>query len=340
MVIESREGKLEAAIYLNEAPQASAILQNIRDELTSAIRTALLQKSYDTDIELSFGQIHINSKGSVSQISFNGSNVTDLDSFIVQQAFRIDNDSYFDIRAEIKSNPDDFCFYPIQIGTQVSLTVLKSSPYFERKYGKRIYSESFKVEYASKYLIVYSGKNVPEVYCTGLFSAEATANTLLEKAGKTLGGKSIIYYCFVNSRPELFLHIGQVKRDFEAYHPDKNPGAYNFYKGSVISGIFRINKKTDSNGKVKVKETRKKCLQLIIKMQYGTVDEFCRIYEIDKFLMTAYLSGTDATIRYINGNVITPTRLEELLNLPFSPDTENLKGKNLLMKVEYDEIPA
>lgn len=113
MIIESREGKLEAAIYLNEAPQASAILQNIRDELTNAIRTALLQKAYDTDIELSFGQIHINSKGSVSQISFNGSNVTDLDSFIVQQAFRIDNDSYFDIRAEIKSNPDDFFFYPI-----------------------------------------------------------------------------------------------------------------------------------------------------------------------------------------------------------------------------------
>lgn len=39
---------------------------------------------------------------------------------------------------------------------------------------------------------------MPEVYCTGLFSAEVTANTLLEKAGKTLGRKSIIYYCLVN----------------------------------------------------------------------------------------------------------------------------------------------
>ena len=331
---------MEAVIYLNETPQASAILQSIRDELTGAIRKALLQKAYDTDVELSFGQIHINSKGSVSQISFNGSDVNDLDQFIVKQAFKIDDDNYFDIRTEIKSNPEDFCFYPIQIGSQVSLTVLKSSPFFERKYGSRIHAESFRAEYASKYLIVYSGKSKPEVYCTGLFSADATANTLLEKAGKSLGGKSIIYYCFVNSRPEMFLHLGQVKRDFAAYHPEKNPGIYNFYKGSVISGIFRINKKTDANGKIKVKETRKKCLQLIIKIQYGTVDEFCKLFEIDKFLMVAYLSGTDAIVKYTNGNAVTPKRLEELLNLPFTPDAEVLKDKNLLIKVEYDEIPA
>ena len=332
---------MEAVLYLSEAPQASTVIQSIRTELTSAIRTALLQHAYDTDIHLSFGMIHINSKGSVSQISFNGTDVTDMDTFVVKQAFRIEDDHYFDIRAYIKSNPDEFCYYPIQIGGKVALTVLKTSPFFERKYGSAIHFSEFRVEYASKYLIIYRNSTaLPDVYCIGLFGPEATANTLLEKAGKSLGGKSTIYYCFLNSRPEAFLHLGQVQSDFSAYRPDKNPGAYNFYKGSVISGIFRINKKTDDNGKIKVKETNKKCLQMIVKMQYGTVDHFCELYEIDKVLFTAYLSGTDAQIKYTNGNTVTPTRLEEILNLPFSPDAYGLKDKNLLIKVEYDEIPA
>lgn len=332
---------MEAALYLTETPQASAILQNIRFELTNAVRTALLNHAYDTDIQLSFGTVHINSRGSVSQISFNGTDVIDQDAFVVKQAFRIKDDRYFDIRALIKNEPDRFCFYPIQIGGKVSLTILKSSLFFEAKYGSAIHSDDTRVEYASKYMLVYlDGCAVPDVYYVGLFTPEATANTLLEKAGKSLGGKSIIYYCFLNVRPEVFLHLGQVQRDFAGYHPEKAPGIYNFYKGSVVGGIFRINKKTDANGKVKVKETNKKCLQMIIKMQYGSVDQFCELYEIDTLFLTAYLSGADGPIKYKNGNILTPTRLEELLNLPFSPDAENLKDKNLLIKVDYDEIPA
>lgn len=230
---------MEAVLYLTETPKASELLRSIRNELNDAIRTAIVQHAYDTDVQLSFGAIHINSKGSVSQISFNGTDVTDIDAFIVKQAFRVDDSHYFDIRTAIKASPDDFCFYPIQIGGKVSLTVLKTSPFFERKYGGAIHFEKFRVEYASKYLIVYRNENaVPDVYYIGLFGAEATANTLLEKAGKSLGGKSTIYYCFVNARPELFLHLGQVKSDFAAYHPEKNPSVYNFYKGTVISGIF------------------------------------------------------------------------------------------------------
>lgn len=332
---------MEAVFYLNETQQAATILQSIRSELTIAVRTALLQQAYDTDIQLSFGQIHINSKGSISQVSFNGSDVVDMDAFIVKQAFRIGDDCYFDIRATIKSNPDDFCYYPIQIGRKVFLTVLKSSPYFKRKYGPSIHADSFRVEYASKYLLVYRNDSVaPDVYYVGLFTPEATANTLLTKAGKSLGGKSYIYYCFMNSRPEMFLHLGQVQQDFVAYHPERNPGIYNFYKGTVISGIFKINKKTDANGKIKVKETSKKCLQLVIKMQFDTVDRFCELYEIDKFLLTAYLSGANTEVKYTNGNTVTPSRLEELLNLPFSLNADGLKDKNLLIKVNYEDIPV
>lgn len=332
---------MEAVLYLSETPQASTILQNIRTELTNAIRTALVEHAYDTDIQLSFGLVHINSKGSVSQISFAGTDVTDLDAFIVKQAFHIEDDNYFDIRTVIKTNPEEFSFYPIKIGNKLSLTVLKFSRFFENKYGSSIHSDDCRVEYASKYMIVYqSNHSLPDVYYIGLFGPEATANTLLEKAGKSLGGKSTVYYCFMNSRPELFLHLGQFKDDFEAYHPERNPDSYNFYKGTVIGGIFKINKKTDANGKIKVKETNRKCLQLIIKIQYGTVDKFCNLYEIDRTLMTAFLSGTNATIKYTNGNTVTPTRLEELLNLPFSPSADTLKDKNLLIRVNYEEIPA
>ena len=332
---------MEALLYMTETPRAAEILQTIRDELTTAVRSAVVAHAYDTDIELSFGTVHINSKGSVSQISFNGTDVVDVDAFIVKQAFRINDDHYFDIRATVRNEPNLFHFYPIEVRNRVSLTVLKTSPYFADRYGFAVHSDLFRVEYASKYMVVYrSSTATPDVFYIGLFSPEATANTLLEKAGKSLGGKSIVYYCFMNSRPELFLHLGQVKSDFAAYHPEKNPTAYNFYKGSVVSGVFRMNRKTDTNGKVKVKETRTKCLQLIIKMQYGSVDHFCDLFGIDRFMMTAYLSGTEATPKYVNGDSITPTRLVEMLNLPFSPDAESLKDKNLLTKVDYDEIPA
>lgn len=332
---------MEAVLYLKETPQASVVIQNIRDEVTSAVRTALVNHAYDTDIELSFGQLHINTKGSVSQVSFNGTDVMDMDAFIVKQAFRIDEDHYIDLRTKIKNSPDDFYYYPIEIAGKISLTVLKSSPFFERKYGQQIHNETFRVEYASKYLIIYCNEgSAPDVYCIGLFGPEATANTLLTKAGKTLGGKAIIYYCFMNSRPELFLHPGQTKRDFIAYHPEKNSKMYNFYKGSVINGIFKINKKTDDNGKVQVKKTSRKCLQLIIVMQYGSEANFCEKYEIDRLLLKAYLSGAATTMKYLNGDILTPVRLEKLLNLPFSPNAETLKDKNLLIKVEYDDIPA
>ena len=52
---------MEAVLCLNESPQMATILQNIRAELTSAVRTALLAQAYDTDIQLSFGIVHINS---------------------------------------------------------------------------------------------------------------------------------------------------------------------------------------------------------------------------------------------------------------------------------------
>lgn len=250
----------------------SNVLGEIRNELTSAIREAMLKKAYDTDLHLSFGNIHINAKGSVSQISFNGADITDIDAFIVKQAFRITEENYHDIRLIIKDRPDDFVFYPIQVGNNVSLTVLKSSPFFLRKYGKDIHRSDFRVDYASKYMIVReSESSEPEVYFIGLFGALSTANTLLDKAGKSIGGKSILFYCFMNIRPELFLHLGQTKSDFAAYQPEKNEHMYNFYKGSIMGGIFYVNKKTDANGKIKVKETRKACVQLIIKMQYGSV---------------------------------------------------------------------
>ena len=89
---------------MSETPKASDVLQNIRAELTSSVRNALLQQAYDNDIELSLGIVHINSKGSISQISFNGADVTDMDAFIVKQAFKINDDNYYDIRAVIKNN--------------------------------------------------------------------------------------------------------------------------------------------------------------------------------------------------------------------------------------------
>lgn len=53
---------MESVLHLRETPQAADILQNIRVELTNAVRNAFLQYAYDSNIELSFGVVHINEK--------------------------------------------------------------------------------------------------------------------------------------------------------------------------------------------------------------------------------------------------------------------------------------
>ena len=111
------------------------MLHSASVELTGAIRVVMVCGAYDRDIHLPFGMVHINSKGSVSQISFNGADVTDMDAFIVMQVLRIGEDNYFDIRKTIKDSPEDFRFYPIKINGWLSMTVLKSSSFFEKKYG-------------------------------------------------------------------------------------------------------------------------------------------------------------------------------------------------------------
>ena len=325
---------------IRENPDISEMLGSLRSEITKAVYSALVRQAYNTDIELSFGPLHINEKGSVSQISFHGSDITDLNEFVVRQALHIGPDHYFDIRQSIEAHPEDFCYYPICINGSISFTVLKSSPYFEKIYGAGLHYREARAEYAAKYLIFYRNNNAePDVYLVGLFGPEATFNTLLQNAGKAYGGRHELYYCYSRMRPELFLHLGQVKRDFSAYHPEKNPDAYNFYKGAIINAIFRNNKRTDENGKIKVRETRRICLQLIIQMQYGSVGNFCEVHSIDGNTLTGFLSGASSALRYTNGDQLTPSRLVELLDLPLSPDEDGLKDKNLLVRVKYDEIP-
>ena len=67
---------MDTVFCLQETAQITDILQSVRSELTGAIREARIRNAYDCDIQLSFGLIHINDRGSVSQISFNGADVT------------------------------------------------------------------------------------------------------------------------------------------------------------------------------------------------------------------------------------------------------------------------
>lgn len=332
---------METELYMTESMWLLKKIKSIREEITNAIKTAEIKHAYDKDIQLSFGLVHINKKGSVSRIRFEGKDVTDIDSFAIMQALQINKDNYYDIRNEIKNFPQEFCFYPIKINGKLHFTVLKNSPYFNRKYFNRIDNDETRVFYAAKYLVYYHTKSEkPDIFLIGIYNANSTAKLLLENAGKNLGGKANIFYCFSNSRPELFLHLGQIKSDFEAYHPEKYPKSFNFYRGSIISGIFRINKAVDNNGKIKVNETIKNSLQLIIRIQFGNVTSFCNYNNVNCLSMNAYLAGNNIKIKYNNGDEITPRRLLELLNLPFMPDAQSLKNNKLMVRVNYDEIPS
>ena len=319
-------------------------LESVRNEITSAIRKARIKNDFDVDVELSFGKIHINPRGSLSIISFDGTDVVDLDKFVVIQSLKINDNNYFDIRQEIKNNVESFYFYPIVSKGEINYTVLKSSPYFVKMFGNAIHNENIKVYYASKYLIIsfYDIElktNSTYVFLVGMFSASKTMNALLKEASKGIGIKKYLYYCYTRQRPEIFLHCGTTKQDFEGYEVLRKLDECKFYKGTVAAGFFKNCKETDNNGKIKVKATTRNAVENIIKATYQSLTNFCNLYDIDPLLLKAYFIGSTERISYKNGNEITPTRLNELANIPFIVNEENLKDKNLFVEVRYEDIP-
>ncbi len=55
------------------------VLKDFGNEITNAILSAKTNKAFDKDVCLSLGVIHINPYESVSEISFNGIDVTTVD---------------------------------------------------------------------------------------------------------------------------------------------------------------------------------------------------------------------------------------------------------------------
>ena len=98
---------------LHEDDILSSSIQRIRKEISDAILYAKVNNAYNKDVQLSIGTIHINPYGSVSEFSFNGLEVTDIDRFIVTNALKVSSENYRDIRSDIEQNPQLFNFYPI-----------------------------------------------------------------------------------------------------------------------------------------------------------------------------------------------------------------------------------
>ena len=326
--------------YIKQNIELANLINNVRKEISDAILSAKVNRNYDKDVTLSFGSIHINPYGSVSEISFNGIDVVDVDKFIITTALKVDSNNYFDLRDEIESNISDFDFYPIKNNGKVFLTVLKSSSYFERFFNDYLFgNKNITVKYALKYIIfeVENGKSKNSyVFLVGLFNPEITAKKILKEAGRSVSTGTELYYAFFEKN---LLKAGQCKRDFNGYQPRKGLNFFDFYKGTVESAIFYSCVVRDSNSKIKMKETKRNAFKNLIETQYGSIHDFCDTYEIDERFATSYFAGISNSIQYKNGNTLTPTRLEEMLNITIDTSEDGLKEKNLLIKIKYEDIP-
>ena len=88
---------MEFISYLNDLCISEDIkiknkIKIIREEIANAIISSKVNKAFDIDVTLSFGVIHINPYGSITEISFNGIDVTNIDQFVIEQALKVKKD--------------------------------------------------------------------------------------------------------------------------------------------------------------------------------------------------------------------------------------------------------
>ena len=309
------------------------IIQNLRTEISEAILNAKVKRAFDKDVQLSIGIIHINPFGSVSEFSFNGIDVTDVDKFIVTKALNISTKNYFDIRSDIDNKRDQFNFYPISYKGKIFYTVLKTSKYFREFFGSCLSNHAeVTVSYALKYVIFTIRKNNASTnyaFLCGLFNPVAQSKKILTDAGRIVGPHSTIIYCFA-PKTNYLLKAGETKSDFIGYEPRNGKELFDFYRGSIESAVFWISRIRDKNYKIKIKETKKQTYKTLIEIQYGSISNFCKIHDINENVLLLFFSGNDNKLIYKNGDVITTTRLSEILNIEINESDDGLKDKNLL----------
>ena len=327
--------------YLETDKTLESILSSIRDEIFSAIHSAMVNKAFDKDVSLSFGNIHINPAGSISTISFNGNDVTDMDKFVATKAFKVKEENYFDIRSYIKKNTMEFCFYPLKSNDKITYTVLKRSKYFINKFGALVDDhDRFRIRYTPKYIVVSvfeCDKWENYVFVVDLYREDQKSKLLIADLIRRRGFENIVYSCFSNDKPQIFLAIGYTQNDFIGYRITKK--SFNFYYSSILNLMLSLYRKKNKKNEPLVLETKKFIFQLIIENQFGGIKNFCEMKDIEMYSLKEFLNSKESYFNYKNGDSANLNRLQELLNIKEEIDESHLKLINLLKKVEYDDIP-
>lgn len=323
--------------YLTEDITISNIITKAKKEISDILLNARLHNQLDKDVETSIGKIHINPYGSVSQISFGGEDIIDVDRFIVSRSLNIDSNNFYNIQKDIEEDCSNFDFYPIIYRNKIFYTVLKTSKYFRTKFGFFLHEHDIlTVKYAHKYIIFSlnrDGHIKDYIFQCGLLSQENTEQLCLKDAGKKFGCNTNLYYCFA-SKSNYLLKIGQCKQDFIAYKE-----SFDYYEGTVESVVFWISRIRDNNSKIKMKDTKRKAEKLLIEIQYDSISNFCQLKKIVFKSLSSYFLGEMSDIKYENGDILTPTRLIEILNIEIDISDKGLLDRNLLKAILYSDIP-
>lgn len=329
--------------YIHEDINLRNLIDKIRGEISSAINSARLNNAFDKDVNLSFGKIHINPYGSASTISYKGRDVVDIDKFVITSALKISDNNYFDIREYITTNINEFSFYPIETGKRVELTVYKYSKYFINRYGQQLFDhEKIRVIYAYKYIVFFiniNGVYRIDAYNSGRFNPYNTSMMQIKYAFNSGGSNDCLYYCFLKNTNYL-RQIGETKQDFIDILRKVNPdNIYDFFKGELRRAAIKISIVRDENSKIKVQESIRKSINLLVDIYPNGKVQFCKDNDINVNSLNRFLSGDSSSLMRKNGDVINKGRLLELLGVNFDLNAITLLNKNLLEQVSFNDIP-
>ena len=292
----------------------------------------------DTDVETSFGKVHINPKGSVSVLSFNGLDIPNNDyDFFAAQIYqpKLKYKNKVDLRKHINDHINDFIFYPIHDESETKMAILKYSKYFINNYPV---DKITNVEYTFKAMLItftYDNGTSEVYYFRCDFEDQFKLSFKLMKNSMDNTIKGDLYLCgFGRNEDFAVIMTGQYKEDFKVYEKYIRVANLQFYQTCILYWLTYLIKQTNNDQQLKYRTV----ISFLIKLMYDNDRKFAKTFNLNVSSFKDYFNGKTTNI--IKESKAKLTDVDLLKYLQIDEDIMKLlASNNLLTPIKYDDIP-
>ena len=292
----------------------------------------------NTDVETSFGKVHINPKGSVSVLSFNGIDIPNNDyDFFAAQIYqpKLKHKNKVDLRKHINDHINEFVFYPIHDGNDTKMAILKYSKYFIDNYPV---DKITNVEYTFKAMLITFtyDDGTSEIYyfrCDFEDVFKLSLKFMKNSMDNTIKGD--LYLCgFGKNEDFTVIMTGTYKEHFQVYEPFIKRNNLTFYQTCILYWLCFLIKQTNEQPQLKYRTV----INFLIKLIYDNDRKFAKTFNLNVTSFKDYFNGKTTNIIKESKAKLLETDLLKYLQI----DEDIMKllvSNNLLTPIRYEDIP-